>query len=101
MEPSKSRKDYYEAEYSVHREQEWDQAPGKEVLIRALQAQMASGRICDAECVLDLGCGTGYLLQRAHEDVCATWSLHGVDFAQRAVEQGKARYPELHLFAED
>jgi SAM-dependent methyltransferase len=97
----RSGKDYYEAAYSEHREQEWDEAPGKDVIIRALQALRDSGRLGDGERVLDLGCGTGYLLQRAHDDVCATWSLHGVDLAERAVELGRARFPSLDLVAED
>jgi SAM-dependent methyltransferase len=101
MEPTESRKDYYEDAYAAHREQEWDNAPGKDVIVRALQSLKAEGRLGDAERVLDLGCGTGYLLQRAHDDVCASWSLHGVDLAERAIEQGRARYPSLQLFAED
>ena len=50
--------------------------------------------------VVDIGCGTGYLLNMLRES--ASWGTYiGVDFSEVAIRHGKERYPTLDLRCED
>lgn len=48
---------------------------------------------------LDVGCAYGSMAQAIHErGVKEVW---GVDLSEYAIAQGKERYPDVHLFADD
>lgn len=60
-----------------------------------LQALAHSGAVIENCSVLDLGCGSGYFLNRLGEFGAS--KLCGVDLAENRVAAGKARYPALDL----
>lgn len=95
------RKQYYEQAFSANTENEWNAAPGKDVLISALQQELVEGRLGPDEELVDIGCGTGFLLNRVHAEVCGTWRLTGIDFSTTAIERGLTLYPEIAFFCED
>jgi SAM-dependent methyltransferase len=45
--------------------------------------------------VLEVGCGTGYFLERLRE--YGAGACHGIDLMESRVAAGRARYPSLHL----
>ena len=96
-----SRKQYYERAFEINTENEWNAAPGKDVLISALKQALSSTRLSPDEALIDIGCGTGYLLNRVQQEVCATWRLTGVDFAETAIERGKLLYPGITFLCAD
>lgn len=71
------------------------------MLVDALRHELSQGRLRDSERLLDIGCGTGFLLNRIHSEVCSSWQFSGIDFAAQAIEKGKVWYPHLQLFCED
>ncbi|MBI2953571.1 MAG: methyltransferase domain-containing protein [Chloroflexi bacterium] len=95
------RKEYYERIFERHLDEGWDAAPGKEVLLRALATELSAGRLGSSERLIDLGCGTGFLLSRIRSEVCDSFELFGVDFADTAIAKGKELHPSLQLFCED
>lgn len=101
MNSPSDRKQYYDRIFEMHLDEEWNRAPGKDVLINALKHEYAKRRLGGSERLIDLGCGTGFLLNRIHSEVCDSWELVGVDFSSAAIERGKDLYPHLHLFCED
>ena len=95
------QRQYYERFFKDQRDEEWNKAPGKDVLIRALSHEYVEKCLNASERLIDLGCGSGFLLNRIHYEVCGSWELVGVDFAALAIEKGKTAYPNLQLFCED
>ena len=45
--------------------------------------------------VLDVGCGSGYFLHRLRE--FGAGECHGIDLIENRIEEGRERYPTLHL----
>jgi len=45
--------------------------------------------------VLDVGCGSGYLLHRLHEN--GAGECHGIDLMEKRIEMGREAYPTLKL----
>jgi SAM-dependent methyltransferase len=45
--------------------------------------------------VLDVGCGSGYFLQRLHE--YGAGECHGIDLMENRIAEGRERYPALHF----
>ncbi len=76
----------------------WQDAPGKSVLVAALERGCDPGR---ALSLLDIGCGTGSFLDVLSRQVSSRWQYHGVDLSEAAIEIGRRRYPDLHLTAAD
>jgi len=95
------RKPYYEGIFTAHEDQSWDNAPGKNVLIKALDHKFGQGDLGNSEQLIDLGCGTGFFLNRIHSEVCDSWGLTGVDFAETAIKKGRGRHPDLSLHCQD
>ena len=95
------RLDYYNRFFEAHNDEQWDQAPGKDVFIQALKGCLADGILNDHEKVLDMGCGTGFLLDRIHHEVHASWELVGIDFSEKAIKRGKSLYPLIELHRGD
>lgn len=95
------RKVYYERAFGANRETEWNAAPGKDVLINALTQELAEGRLSQRQDVVDVGCGTGYLLNKVCTEVCGSWQFTGVDFSETAIERGRLLYPGISFFCED
>lgn len=90
---------FYQAIFEQHHDESWDRAPGKDVVIHALQ-QVAS-KLSPESKLIDIGCGTGFLLNRVAREVSNAWSLYGVDFAPNAIARGAIRYPHLSLSCQD
>lgn len=90
--------DYEEAYRTASVVDSWESAPGKEVIVKAFEFFNIPG---DVEVtVMDIGCGTGYLLNRLFE-LRPLNMYRGVDFSSSAIETGWKRYPHLQLWCED
>lgn len=88
---------FYQDIFEQHHDEAWDRAPGKDVFIRALQRL----RTTERGKLVDIGCGTGFLLDRIQREVSAQWDLSGIDFAPAAIARGTERYPSLKLSCQD
>ena len=99
--PLEDRLDYYNKFFEAHNDEQWDQAPGKDVFIQALKGWFEDNVFGDRGKVLDVGCGTGFLLNRIHHEVHNSWKLAGIDFSEKAIERGKTLYPHIELHCGD
>lgn len=88
---------FYQDIFEQHHDAEWDRAPGKDVLIRALSQLRRPWPSARPPSLIDVGCGTGFLLDRISREVETTYELHGIDFAPFAIQRGQKRYPHLRL----
>ncbi|MGH7397616.1 MAG: class I SAM-dependent methyltransferase [Candidatus Rokuibacteriota bacterium] len=86
---------YYERIYAAAVTPDWDAAPGKEVLLNGLALLKVTGRLGATGSLVDIGCGSGYLLGRIQQEILPHWALHGVDFAPTAIAQARARHPAI------
>ena len=99
---SADNKQYYEGIFSEGTEEQWEKAPGKVVIIRALRHQLDIGKISKESRVMDVGCGSGFLLGRICSEVPNNnFDLYGVDFSEKAIEKAQRKYPNFHFFCED
>lgn len=76
----------------------WENAPGKTVLVKALEHCCVSTRPLR---LLDIGCGSGSFLARIQEQVSKNWKLYGVDFSAVAIEQARQEHPDFHFLCAD
>lgn len=90
---------FYQDIFEQHHDAAWDRAPGKDVLIHALRG--FSGCRQASAALVDVGCGTGFLLDRISREVETPFELHGIDFAPLAIARGRKRYPQLQLSCGD
>lgn len=90
---------FYQDIFEQHHDAAWDRAPGKDVLIRALRG--FGGCRQEPAALVDVGCGTGFLLDRISREVEMPFELHGIDFAPLAIARGQKRYPDLRLSCGD
>jgi SAM-dependent methyltransferase len=95
------RRPYYENVFTTHSDAEWDAAPGKDVIVAALDSARRTRQLGDDERVVDIGSGTGFLLSRIHAEVCRSWTLTGIDFSETALDRGRRSYPDLTLIRGD
>ncbi len=91
---------YYNQQFISGKGEEWDKAPGKQVILNA------SGeffRFPKGAVVLDIGCGTGYLLnlisQKFNKD--KNISFIGLDLSDKAIAIARERYRHLKFYVED
>ena len=96
------RRKYYETIFLKNARADWDAAPGKEVVISSI-VQSANDRdhLKGFVALCDLGCGSGYLLNRIREAVKTPWQYVGIDFSESAVTSAKLKFPEFQFFCED
>jgi SAM-dependent methyltransferase len=92
---------FYQDIFEQHHDATWDCAPGKDVLIRALDHARPSIASDRQPRLIDIGCGTGFLLDRISREVRTPFALHGIDFAPNAISRGHKRYPQLALACGD
>ena len=93
MEKMKTNK--YNHYFSGKTYKEWEKAPGKDVLINALK--YFKKKTTHFTSILDVGCGTGYFLNRVYNEVSNDLSFYGVDISNTAIEKGKILYPNFNL----
>ena len=99
---SATTKPYYEEIFSEGTEEHWEKAPGKTVIIKALQHQLDIGKIAEESSVIDVGCGSGFLLGRIQAEVPKNrFELQGLDFSEKAIVKAKRKYPNFHFYCED
>jgi len=96
-----NQKEYYDNLFSDDEDTNWEAAPGKQVIMSAIQNYYANGKILDKSKILDIGCGSGFFLNRIYHEVTTLFSLVGVDFSSTAINKAKERYPELQFYCED
>lgn len=87
----------YNEIFKSNKYKEWEKAPGKEVIIDAVNSYITSHN----PYLLDIGCGTGYLLHRLYEENNCDFNLYGVDSSKEAINIGMRKYPYIHLYCED
>ncbi|MBI2889503.1 MAG: class I SAM-dependent methyltransferase [Nitrospirae bacterium] len=92
---------FYDTLFQENRDQAWNDAPGKRVILSALP-----DFILDVgEGALDIGCGTGYFIHEAGRvlspDGLRHGPLHGIDVSRSAIEKARARYSDIHFSVMD
>lgn len=95
------KRDYYDSIFRDTKYLQWENASGKNVIIQALNHFVAVGSIPNGGKIIDIGCGTGFLLNRIAGEVSSNFELFGVDFSASAIEKGRGLYSRLNLFCED
>lgn len=102
MSDSENHKQYYEEIFSQGTEEQWERAPGKNVILNALQYYLKIG-VCPKNAdIVDMGCGSGFFLNEIRSEVPDNeFHLYGVDFSSKAIEKAKKQYPSIQFFCED
>lgn len=94
-----TRDRYYDQMYRNGRGDEWDQAPGKQVIMAAFDDLTD---IPKEAVVLDIGCGTGFLLHKlAATGKIPQGKFIGIDFSQKAIDMANNQYPECEFIVGD
>lgn len=92
-----NRNKYYDEMYLKGKGKEWDKAPGKEVIVNAFKG-IVLPNLSEALYILDIGCGTGYLLSRIYNITQSkTAHLIGIDISSVAIKIAKKRYEQLGI----
>jgi SAM-dependent methyltransferase len=94
-------KQYYDGIFSSGIDSHWEKAPGKDVILGAIQRRHANSAFPRNSKLIDIGCGLGFFLNRIHSEVNNQFQLYGVDFSAAAIDKGKKLYPHVNLFCED
>jgi len=68
---------------------QWENAPGKEVILNFIKSLLKKGLIKKNATILDVGCGTGYFLRRLRDECSRGFSLIGIDISEEAIKNGK------------
>ncbi|MDH7515000.1 MAG: class I SAM-dependent methyltransferase [Bacteroidota bacterium] len=77
---------YYEDLFKRGDESIWESAPGKTVVVNAIRHFTKTGRIPHDARIVDIGCGTGVLLERIRNEVPGNaFELFGLDFSREAI----------------
>lgn len=99
---TQNRKQYYEDVFAEGLEEHWEQAPGKDVIIHALEHGLGSGSIPKTGKILEVGCGSGFFLHRLQTEIMPNdFVFYGVDFSETAISKAKKLYSEILFFCED
>jgi SAM-dependent methyltransferase len=91
---------YYDQVYEDHADAGWDRAPGKEVILAALNHAVQNRMITSQAKLIDIGCGSGFLLNRVFNEISKTIELYGVDFSPKAISKGESLYPQIEFRCE-
>jgi SAM-dependent methyltransferase len=95
-------KQYYDGIFSSGTESHWEKAPGKDVILGAIQHYYANTSFPKNSKLIDIGCGSGFFLNRLHSEVINNdFQLYGVDFSSTAINKGKKLYPHIKFYCED
>ena len=92
--------DYEKAYSSKNVVTAWENAPGKQVIESAFLHFFRKIERKNSV-IVDIGCGTGYFLNRLSKDTSAGGIYIGIDFSEVAIKHGKELYPALDLRCED
>jgi SAM-dependent methyltransferase len=96
-----NNKDYYESIFLTDRDLLWENAPGKQVVINALEFMLMNGDITKHSKVIDIGCGSGFLLGRIQKEILGNeFSLNGVDISMNAIQKA-GKHEGISFFCED
>jgi len=90
---------FYEQVFEQQLDRAWNEAPGKEIILNALGRHRI--HFPPSGTLIDIGCGTGFLLRRIQKEVLPDYRFVGVDFSLTAIAEGKKLFPEISLFAEN
>ena len=98
----KKSKQYYDEIFSSGSESHWEKAPGKDVVLSAVQYYYAHKAFPKNSKLIDIGCGSGFFLNRLHLEVINNdFQLYGVDLSSTAINKAKKLYPHIKFFCED
>lgn len=87
-------KKYYNNIFKENRCKAWDDAPGKKVILEAVN-HLVKQR---SNTIIDIGCGSGYFINeiKKHNSINKYESkYYGVDISEEAIIGAKSRYPEI------
>lgn len=90
---------YYDRLYRLGRDAAWDEAPGKCVILSGVDGLVTT----PPARVLDIGCGSGYFLDRVRSGLpvsASTW-FFGVDISPEAIKKAQAWYADLTFLTMD
>jgi len=89
---------YYNDLFRSDSAEQWEKAPGKNVLINALKEALNEGNIFSNSKVLDIGCGTGSFLYRIKKEVPKNkFECFGIDFSEEAIKKACKKYSDLNF----
>lgn len=91
------QKNFYNKMFKEGEGFRWEMSPGKDVFINAFKGFIKEGLIPTTGKVVDVGCGTGFLLNRIKKECSKTFELYGIDISKEAVEIGSSCYPDINL----
>jgi len=95
-------KQYYDGIYSSGSEEHWEKAPGKDVIIGALQHYFKIGAYPKNAKIIDIGCGSGFFINRIRYEVLNNeFEFYGVDISPKAIEKAQKRYFGINFTCED
>jgi SAM-dependent methyltransferase len=95
-------KQYYDGIFFSDADRHWEKAPGKDVILGAIQHYCANNTIPNNAKVVDIGCGSGFFLNKLHSEVLNNnFQLYGVDFSSTAINKAKKLYQHIKFYCED
>ncbi len=85
----------YNKFYNGNEYEYWEHAPGKNVIIVAVADFLKKGLLPKSAKIVDVGCGTGFFMDRIYKEVNNNVELSGIDISSEAIAIGKKKYPYL------
>ena len=89
---------YYERVFQSHMHGDWDNAPGKKVVLAALMR--FRDQLSNELVICDIGCGNGFLLNKARV-LFPNAKCVGIDFSPTAIELARATFADIDFQCED
>lgn len=94
-----NKSDYYNEIFRSGAGEEYDRSPGKEVLVNAFKDVSL---VLQHAVVIDIGCGTGYMLKLVYSVVAHDKTRFiGIDISEEAIKIAKQKYPNMEFYVKD
>ena len=97
----KNKNDYNEYYKKGEIVNNWENAPGKEVILSFIKSLLNKKLIEKNASILDIGCGTGFLLRRLRDECSRNFLLTGIDISIEALKIGKGYNDNIVLCVSD
>ncbi len=93
-------REYYDMLFKENRENHWDDAPGKKVILSASINLINE----QANNILDIGCGNGYFIgeiEKCNRVKDHEQNYYGIDISTEAVKKANERYDDINFYRMD